>query len=171
MRIVSCFARMKRPINFVLIATILAGCSKHTAPSDASTAETVAPPAATSEYPTLIIDEKHQIHGSNTPAAYQITAATGIRLDATQFHFTYGTNAVGPNMVQFVGAGSAYRLARPAETNIYVIDHTTLEAVRGGLFRGFRPGDQIMFAIGLSTNSTPDKEDFWVSWAGQIEVK
>jgi len=74
-------------------------------------------------------------------------------------------------MVQFVGNGSAYRLSHRVETNIYVIDRTTLEAVRGGPFPGFRSGDHMMFAIGRSTNSSPDKEDFWVSWAGQIDVK
>ena len=57
------------------------------------------------------------------------------------------------------------------ETNVYLIDRTTMEAVRGGPFRGFRPGDRMMFAIGRSTNSRPDKEDSWVSWAGQLEVK
>jgi hypothetical protein len=161
---------MKHPATFVLIAAILAGCSKPTTPADSSTpgkTETSAPP---SEYPTLVIDEQHQILSKETPPVYQIVAAAGIRLDATQFHFTYGTNAVTPNMVQFVGGQSVYRLARPTETNVYVIDHTTLAAVKGGAFRGFRSGDRVMFAIGRSTRG-PDKEDFWVSWAGQIEVK
>ena len=55
------------------------------------------------------------------------------------------------------------------ETNVYLIDRTTMEAVRGGLFRGFLPGDRMMIAISRSTNSSPDKEGFWVSWAGQLE--
>ena len=126
--------------------------------------------ALPAEYPTLIIDEQHQIQGQETSPAYQIAAAAGIRLDTTGFHFTYGTNAVTPNMVQLVGEQSVYRLSQPTETNVYVIDHTTLEAVKGGAFRGFRSGDRVMFAIGRSTRSS-EKEDFWVSWAGQIEVK
>jgi hypothetical protein len=73
-------------------------------------------------------------------------------------------------MVQLIGDKSAYRLSRLTETNIYVIDHTILEAVKGGAFRGFRSGDHVMFAIGRSTRG-PEKEDFWVSWVGQIEVK
>jgi len=162
------FARMKYPASFVLIAALLAGCSKPAAPTDASISPE--PSTPTAEYPTLVIDEQHQIRGKETPPAYQIPTAAGIRLDATQFHFTYGTNAVTPNMVQFVGDQSVYRLSRPTETNVYVIDRTTLEAVKGGAFRGFRSGDRVMFAIGRSTRST-EKEDFWVSWAGQIEVK
>ncbi len=124
---------------------------------------------APSEYPTLVIDEQHRIRGKETPPAYQIPAAAGIRLDATQFHFTYGKTAVTPNMVQFVGDKSVYRLSRKTEANIYVIDHATLEAVRGGAFRGLRAGDHMMFAIGRSTSSS-DKEAFWVSWVGRIEV-
>jgi hypothetical protein len=151
---------MKCPA-FVLIAALLAGCSKPAAP------ESGTPPT---EYPTLVIDEQHQMKGSNTPPAYQIGATAGIRIDTTQFHFTYGANAVTPNMVQLIADKSAYRLARLTETNIYVIDHTILEAVKGGTFRGFRSGDHVTFAIGRSTRG-PEKEDFWVSWAGQIEVK
>ena len=161
---------MKHPTIFVVIALLVAGCSKPTASSDTAGPEKAASETAPTEYPTLVLDEQHQIRGSDTPAAYQIAAAAGIRLDATQFHFAYGTNAITPNMVQLVGDGSVYTLSRPTETNIYVIDGTTLEAARGGPFRGFRPGDHMMFAIGRSTNG-PDKADFWVSWAGQIEVK
>lgn len=57
------------------------------------------------------------------------------------------------------------------ETDVHLIDRTAMEAVRGGSFREFRPGDRMMFTIGRSTNSRPDKEDFWVSWARQLEVK
>ena len=128
------------------------------------------PPA---EYPILVIDEQHQMRGKETPPAYQIPAVAGIRVDATHFHFTYGTNPITPNTVQLVQLArkkSHYRLSRLTETNIYVIDHTTLEAVKGGPFRGFRSGDHVMFFIGRSTQG-PEKEALWVSWTGQIEVK
>ncbi len=164
------YARMKQLRFLVLGATLLAGCSKPTAPTETRVPEAVSAPTP-ANYPVLLIDEPHQIQGTNTPAPYQISSTPGIRLDATQFHFTYGTDPITPNMVQFVGGGSVYRLSRRTETNTYVIDGTTLEAVRGATFRGFRPGDHMMFAIGRSTNSSPGKEDFWVSWAGQIEVK
>ncbi len=161
---------MKHPVTFILITVLFISCSKSTAPTDSSTSEKMTISIPPAEYPTLVIGEQHQIRGKGTPPAYQIAAAAGIRLNATQFRFTYGTNAVTPNMVQFVGDKSVYRLSRPIETNIYVIDHTTLEAVKGGVFRGFRSGDHVMFAIGRLTRG-PEKEDFWVSWAGQIEVK
>ena len=57
------------------------------------------------------------------------------------------------------------------ETNVYLIDRTTMEAMRGRPFRGFLPGDRMMITIGRLTNSSPDKEGFWVSWAGQLEFK
>ncbi len=159
---------MKYSSTFVLITALLAGCSKPATPPDTSTLEKMSTPQTA--YPTLVIDEQHQIRGKDTPPAYQIAASSGIYLDASQFHFTYGTNVVTPNMVQLVENKSAYRLSQPTETNIYVIDHTTLEAVKGAAFRGFQPGDHVMFAIGRSKRG-PEKEEFWVSWAGQIEVK
>jgi len=161
---------MKYPASFLLIAALLTGCSKSITPADSSAPEKTENTGVPVEYPALVIDEQHRIQSKETPPAYQIGAAAGIRLDATQFHFSYGTNAVTPNMIQFVGDQSVYRLARPTETNIYVIDRTTLERVKGGAFRGFRSGDRVMFAIGRSTRGH-EKEDFWVSWTGQIEVK
>jgi hypothetical protein len=162
---------VKQLSSLALAATLLGGCSKPAAPTETPAPEAASAPAAPANYPVLLIDEPHQIRDTSAPSAYQISGAAGIRLDATQFHFTYGTNSVTPNMVQFVGDGSVYRLSHRTETNIYLIDRTTLEAARGGPFHGFRPGDHLMFAIGRSTNSSPDKEEFWVSWAGQIEVK
>ena len=127
-------------------------------------------PKRPTEYQTLVVDELHKMQGSNMPTAYQLDAAPGIRLDTRQFRFTYGTNDVTPNMVQLMGKGSAYRLSHQTETNVYVIDRTTMEPIKGGPFPGFKRGDQILFAIGRS-KLTSEKEEFWVSWVGQIEVK
>src|SRR5947208_1293816 len=98
---------MNQMPTFFLVATLLAGCSKPATPTEAPPPQ--AAPGAPVTYPVLVVDEQHQIKGSNPPAAYQIASAAGIRLDATQFHFTYGTNPVTPNMVQFVGGGSVYK--------------------------------------------------------------
>jgi hypothetical protein len=65
---------MKLPMVFLLVATLVAGCSKHTASTDASTREITPPAAKTIEYPTLVIDEQQQIRGSNTPTAYHLHA-------------------------------------------------------------------------------------------------
>jgi hypothetical protein len=167
-----------RTLCYIILAGITVGCSSRSIvsvpsfPLDekkaiATTQESVAttPQAVattdstdfTAKYPTLVIDEQHQLLGNNQPAVYQIDAAAGIRLDVEQFHFTYGTNAITPNMIQFMGDGAVYRLSLPTETPIYVIDDTTLKAELGGPFRGFRSGDRMMFAIGRST-SGPNKE-------------
>src|SRR5215813_7547943 len=126
---------MKSPAVFVL-AAILAGCSK---PTDTpETAKKSAPVPRSPEYPVLVIDEEHQIHGTNdaayeisarlgvgidatnfhfahgtnTPSVYQIAATPGIRIDATKYQFTYGTNQFSPNMVQLFANDSLYRLSR-----------------------------------------------------------
>jgi hypothetical protein len=112
----------------------VAGCSKST---ETTAQGTAAPPATPDKYPTLVIDDQHEIKGSNTYAIYQISASPGIRLDASQFHFTFGTNAMTPNMVQFIGSNSVYTLSNLTETNIYVIDSATLETARGPAFQGF----------------------------------
>ena len=167
------FQSMNHRTISILIIGLCGGCSKPADTTDASTlgkTTTNTPPA---EYPILVIDEKHQMRGKETPPAYQIAATPGIRIDATQFHFTYGTNPVTPNTVQLaqlVPVRSYYKLSRLTETNFYVIDHTTLETVKGESFRGFRSGDRVMFFIGRSTQG-PEKESLWVSWTGQIEVK
>jgi hypothetical protein len=147
-----------------LIALLVVGCSK---PTNSAPPETTDLPTAPDNHPTLVIDEQHEINGTNTYATYQISASSGIRLDTTQFHFTFGTNAVTPNMIQFIGSNSVYALSNLTETNICLIDANTMETVRGVAFIGFQPGDNLFFAIGRATNST----DFWVSWTGQIEVK
>jgi len=161
---------MKQLLMSVLVAALLAGCSKPTAPTETAAPEATSAPATRAKYPVLVVDELHQMSGSNPPPAYQIAAGAGIRLDATQFHFTYGTNPITPNTVQLVLNHSAYKVSRLVETNLFVIDRTTLEPVRGGAFPGFRSGDRAMCMIGRSV-SKPEKEEVWVSWVGQIEVK
>src|SRR3989442_1760278 len=66
------FASMKRPRIFALVAALLAGCSKPTAPTETPAPEAASAPVDPARYPVLIIDEQHQIRGSNPPAAYQI---------------------------------------------------------------------------------------------------
>lgn len=186
---------MKSPAVFIFVLILVAGCSKPTDSTDAPTKS--APSSPPPEYPILVIDEEHQIHGgdsnsayeisarlgvpisatnfhfahvSNLPPAYEISATPGIRIDATKFQFTYGTNSFGPNMVQLIGNESLHRLSRETETNFYTVDYYKLETVGGDTFGGFKPGDHITLAIGRSTNTFHNQE-FWVMWAGHIEVK
>ena len=161
---------MKRLSVTLLAATLFAGCSKHTGGTSDSAPDVISSDGAGRQYPTLVVDEQHQMTGSNPPPAYQIAAGGGIRLDGTQFHFTYGTNPITPNTVQLVLNHSAYKLSQLAETNLYVIDRTTLEPLRGSSFPGFRSADHAMCMIGRTIKKT-EKEEVWVSWVGQIEVK
>jgi len=150
---------MKHPTIFVLTVALLTGCSKPTSSPDTSTPQTASTPTDPSQYPTLIVDREHQIQATNKPATYQIGSSAGIRLDATLFHFNYGTTAVAPNMIQVVlGESQIYKLSRPTVTNLYVIDRTTLEPLRGGPFPGFRSGDHGMLAIGRAMPGTPHKD-------------
>ena len=158
---------MKYFAIFVSSALFLFGCSNPSASSDL---------ASLSEYPTLLIDKQHQEVGSIMPSPYQIGATAGIRLDATRFQFIYGTNAITPNMVYFMGVGvddssrSVYRLSRLTTTNIYVINGTTLETVSGSAFHGFHSGDYMFVTIGHSTLAS-DKEKYHPLWTGMILVK
>jgi hypothetical protein len=184
---------MKIPAVFVL-AAILAGCSRPTDSPEAANRSASAP--SPPEYPVLVIDEEHHIHGTNdaayeisarlgveidatnfhfahgtnAPPAYQLSATPGIRIDATRYQFTYGTNPFNPNMVQLFANDSLYRLSRESETNFYTLDYYKLETVGGDSFHGFKPGDNITLAIGRSTNTFHNQE-FWVMWVGRIEVK
>ncbi len=161
---------MKCSSIFLAFGVLVAGCSKPVDSTESRVAGTPTAQPVPAVYPTLVVDEVHQMHGSNTPTPYQFDGAPGIWLDARQFHFSYGTNAVTPNMVQLMGKGSAYRLSHPMETNVYLIDRTTMEAVKRGPFPGFTKGERVLVAIGRST-LTSEKEDFWVSWVGQLEVR
>jgi hypothetical protein len=162
---------MKYVTIFLLVGTIVTGCSKSSPQTAAAAPEPPVPSATPAGYPTLVVDEQHRIRGSNMPPDYQIVTASGVRLDAANFNFTYGTNALTPNMVMVVLGRSAYKLSVPRETNLYVIDGTTLTPLRGGPFRGFQPGDHAIVAIGRATNNAAGKEDLWVSWVAQISAK
>jgi hypothetical protein len=179
---------------FGLASMLVGGCSKPANSTEAAPQSAPSPPPP--EYPILVIDEEHQIHGTNNapyeisarlgvgidatnfhfahganmPPAYQISATAGIRIDATKFHFRDDTNQFNPNMVQLFGNDSLYKLSRETETNFYTLDYYKLETVGGDSFRGFKPGDRITLAIGRSTNTFANHE-FWVMWVGQIEVK
>ena len=152
---------MKYPaLNFVFLA-ILVGCSK-----PEITAITTAP----ASYPILVIDEDHRMRGQETPPPYRITSAGGIRLDATQFRFTSGTNNHTPNMVKLFADKAVYRLSHPTETNFYTIDTTSMEGAPGEKFQGFHSGSRVVLFIGRSMRRS-GAEDFWISWAGHLEVK
>jgi hypothetical protein len=185
---------MKSPAVFIFVLILVAGCSKPTDSTDAPTKS--APSSPPPEYPLLVVDEEHEIRGTNElayrirarlgvgieatnfhfadgaimPPAYQISATPGIRVDATKIQITDGTNSLSPNMVQLFGNESLYRLASETETNFYAVDYYKLETVGGDSFSGFKPGDHFMLAIGRSTNNFHDHR-FWVMWAGHIEVK
>lgn len=153
-----------------LIAAFLTGCSKS---PEAPYTATARPPIASadpSQYPTLVIDPEHQVEASNTPAIYQFGAAPGVRLDAAQFKFAYGTNSITQDMIQVVLDDShIYKLLRPTVTNLYVIDRSTLEPLRGGPFAGFHSGDHGMLAIGRAESGKPAA--IFVSWVGKFQVK
>ncbi len=155
-------------------AVLLAGCGARRGPVDASASPTPTPAPATSpsDYPTLIVDREHQVEATNKPSNYEITACAGVRLDATKFQFTYGKDAVTPNMVQLVlDKSHVYKLSSPALTKVCVMDRTTLEELVGGPFPGFRSGDRAVLAIGRAMTETSGEEAMSVSWVGSIKVK
>lgn len=151
---------MKHLTFFLLAAFFVSGCSQKTELAD------------TSQYPLLIVDAEHQIQGTNSPVTYQFGAVQGLRLDATRFQFTYGTSAISPNVIQVViGHNQLHMLAKPTETNLYLIDRSTLQPLRGGKFTGFQTGDGGVLMIGRLMTDPADKVSVAVSWAAKFEVK
>jgi hypothetical protein len=109
----------------LLLAAGLVGCSN---------------PPDTSCYPSLIIDQAHQLQASNNPPAYQFAPTPGIRLETGQFQFKYGTSPMAPHTIQLILSKSrVYEFSRLPQTNLYVLDGATLEPLRGEPFSGFRP--------------------------------
>ena len=149
---------MKHPNLLFLSAILFTSCSK---------------PIDKSQYPTLVVDESHQFQPTKTSTAYRFVPASGIRLETGQFPFKYGTSPATPNMIQVIlGKSQLYKLSRPTVTNLYVLDRTTLEPLRGSSFSGFRSGDSGMLMIGhLGPDSSHGKESIFVSWVGKFEVK
>jgi hypothetical protein len=158
---------MKNPTVFVFSLLVLCGCSKETSTTDADS----------SRYPVLIADGEHQFSASTQKRSpYEITAASGIRLDVGHFHFTEGGAtfngggaAVTPDTVQIwddsINVG-IYRLAEPVVTNVFVIDAGTLKVIHGSAFAGFRSGHNFIVAVG---RATPD--NIAAVWVGLITVK
>src|SRR5258705_13037378 len=71
--------RMKKVPILLLVTILVAGCSNALTPTDAPGSEAASAPPTPANYPIVLIDEQHQIQGSNTPAGYQIPAGVGIR--------------------------------------------------------------------------------------------
>lgn len=183
----------------ILSAALLAGCSDSDISTSPTPATAPIPPDSPRYYPKLVLDAEHnklieqqssvaleadasrdissltstnwlQITDTNKLPVYQIKPAFGVWLDGSHYHFTNGTNVLVPNMVEMIMSNSVYKLYWPVETNIYVINDISMEATEGEAFHAFHSGDRADIAIGRCVEG-PDTTNFWVSWAGQIEVK
>lgn len=191
---------MKYLLILLLSAALFAGCSDSDT-STATTVTTVPiPPDSPRHYPTLVLDAEHnklteqqtnvaleadalydisaltttnwlQITDTNKHSAYKISPAFGVWLDGSHFHFADGTNALEPNMLEMIMGKSIYKLYWPTETNIFIINSISMEATDDGVpFSAFHSGDHADVVIGRCVEG-PDKTNFWVSWAGLIDVK
>jgi hypothetical protein len=158
---------MKYPTIFVFSLLVLCGCSKETSNTGTDS----------SQYPVLIADGEHQFSASTQKRnPYEITAASGIRLDVGHFHFTEGGStfdgdgpAVTPDTVQIWDASintGIYRLTKPVVTNVFVLDAGTLNVIHGSAFAGFRSGHNLIVAVGRATS-----DNMAAVWVGLITVK
>lgn len=194
-------ATFMKYFSFLLLSSaLLTGCSDPDSSTTAAVSSAPIPPDSSRYYPTIVLDAEHnkligqrsnnvalesdalrdisfltstnwlQITDTNKHAVYQISPTSGVWLDGSHFHFTDGTNALVPNMVQMILGKSAYKLYWPVETNVYIINSVTMEATEGEPFHAFNSGDVANIAIGRWVEDF-DKTNFFVSWAGQIEVK
>jgi hypothetical protein len=150
---------MKNSLIYIFSLLVLCSCSK--------TSSTVTDP---SNYPVLIADGDHQILPSSQKRnPYEITAASGIRLDVGHFQFTEGGATMTPDTVQLWNASvnvGIYRLAQPMVTNVFVLDAHTLKTIHGSDFTGFSSGQNFLVGVG---RATPD--NLAVVWSGLITVK
>jgi hypothetical protein len=191
---------MKHLALVLLSTALLAGCSDSDTPTPTAATTAPIPADSPRYYPRLVLDAEHnklieqqtnnvalesdamrdlsvltssnwlRITDTNKLPVYQISPASGVWLDGSHFHFTYGTNPLVPNMVQMILGKSVYKLYWPVETNIYIINSITMEATEGERFRAFHSGDHADVAIGRWIEGY-GKTNFLVSWAGQIDVK
>ena len=154
------YQRMKYSLICIFSLLVLCSCSN-------KTSSTATDPA---NYPVLIADGEHQIlPSSQKRTPYEITAASGIRLDVGHFQFTEGGATVTPDTVQLWNASvnvSIYRLAQPIVTNVFALDARTLKVIHGSDFTGFRSGQNFLVGVG---RATPD--NLVVVWSGFITVK
>jgi hypothetical protein len=158
---------MKYSLVYIFGLLVLCSCSKETSSTGTDS----------SQYPVLIADGEHQFSASSQKRnPYEITAASGIRLDVGHFHFTEGGAtfngggaAVTPDTVQIWDASvnvGIYRLAKPVVTNVFVLDAGTLNVIHGSAFAGFRSGHSFIVTVG---RATPD--NIAAVWVGLITVK
>jgi hypothetical protein len=165
---------MRSPIKqlaaLLLSAALLAGCSDSDTTAATAAAIVPIPPDSPLNFPTLVVDAAHNVTDSNKPPAYQINASPRIWLDGSHYRFTCGTNDIAPNMVHLMIGEASYRLYWPVPTNIFIVSPITMDAIKGGSFHGFQPGDHVDVVIGHAVDST-GKEELNKSWVGRIEVK
>src|SRR5437773_1820083 len=128
--------------TFCLLAALLAACSKSAGPTGASL------PSSSASYPTVVVDVPEKPAITNKPPTYLFQSAAGLHLDLNRFLTASNLSSPPPDMLQLVLEPNIYKLSRPQATNVYVLDRTTLETVRGQAFPGFRPGDRAMLGIG-----------------------
>jgi hypothetical protein len=150
---------MKNSLICIFSLLVLCSCSK--------TSSTATDPK---NYPILIADGDHQnLPSSQKRTPYEITAASGIRLDVGHFQFTEGGATMTPDTVQLWNASvnvGIYRLAQPIVTNVFVLDAHTLKTIHGSDFAGFNSGQNFLVGVG---RATPD--NLVVVWSGLITVK
>jgi hypothetical protein len=128
-----------------------------------------------SHNPVVIADADHRITlGSGTGAElpYEIDSATGIQLDISKVQFTANGATVQPDTVYlFDGAQNLFHLAKPINGNVILLDASSLKAVTGAPFEGFRPGHHLMLHVGRENPANPGYEHMTDDWAALIIVK
>ena len=131
--------------------------------------------SGSSHNPVVVADTDHRItlgSGPGPELPYEIGSATGIRLDISQVQLTVNGATVKPDTVYlFDGAQNLYHLTQPINDNVVILDASSLNAVTGEPFGGFRSGHHLLVHVGREDSANPGYEHMTAEWVALIVVK
>ena len=128
--------------------------------------------------PIVRVDAEHimarRSGGAEAPA-YVIRSREGLILDATGYKFPSPTDPARatPTVIQLiVDQRGLYDMPWQAGAERYSLTAATLLPRSGSApFGGFRRGDRLILAIGHEQPAQRGRSDFYLLWAGAIDVR
>jgi len=154
----------------------LGGCDPGARPAPTGSAASAAAPSAVPAAQAvtrgaITIDDAHDVMKGGT-TAYSIPPSTELVVDGSG-HVFASVDAAGlgqPNAVHVVHGAAAYYRATFAGKWPIRLNAVSLDAVKGGVFTGFEPGEPYIVAVGAEATGPDGAMKFAPAWTAKVTV-
>ncbi len=157
-----------RQIVVVCASIVLGACEGEPAPRPSASAA-----AATAQVGTravVQVDLNHDDMSLKDAKPYTIAPAAELELELGGYHFTRrDAGPATPDAVHVVHGSIGYHRASIAGKRI-LLNSGSLDAVKGGPFRGFEAGESYYVAVGAEETTADGAMRFTPFWSGRVIV-